>query len=97
MATILPGTKKRRPCGLRFGKGEVVTSDDANAAMFLVELNRAVFESEQRPIPTGADICAGVDLGTALANDNVARDDRLTAELLHAKTLRVTLAAVGRC
>ena len=43
-----------------------------------------------------ADVTAGIDARAALANDDVAADHFLTAELLHAKALRFRIATVTR-
>lgn len=47
-----------------------------------------------REIAAHVNVIAGVVLGTALTNDDVACFSNLTAEELHAKALTVTVAAV---
>src|SRR5690348_18503442 len=42
-----------------------------------------------------ADVVAGVPLGAALTHDDVAGEDSLSAELLHAGALALTVAAVA--
>lgn len=42
---------------------------------------------EKRVVLADPDIVAGVELGAALANDDVASRNQLTTETLHAKTL----------
>jgi len=61
-----------------------------------VEYHAAFTEREQRVVLTHADIAAGIDARAALADNDVAADHFLTAELLHAKTLRFRIATVAR-
>src|SRR5690348_12054055 len=51
------------------------------------ELHVAVRGREQGVVPAHADIVAGMKLGAALADDNVAGDNRFAAEFLHAQSL----------
>src|SRR5260370_336137 len=55
-------------------------------------------EREQGVVAAAADARAGVEVGAALAHDDLARVDLLTAEPLHAQPLRggVTAVAAGR-
>src|SRR5262249_40083995 len=59
---------------------------------------RPADEREQGVVPATADARAGVEVGAALAHDDLARVDLLTAESLHAQPLggRVTAVAAGR-
>ena len=50
------------------------------------ELDGAILQREQGMVLATADILAGVELGTALANEDVAGEDELTAVALDAKT-----------
>src|SRR5687767_14908206 len=61
-----------------------------------VEGNPAVRLGEQGMILADTDIGAGVELGAALADQNVAGDHDLLAELLHAQPLAGGIAAVAR-
>ena len=46
-------------------------------------------------LATEADVAAGGEFGAALANEDVAGDDGLSAKLLHAETLAFTVATVA--
>src|SRR5690606_35188486 len=50
-----------------------------------MERHRAFDQREQRVVLADADIAAGMPFGAALADDDVAGDDALAAELLHAE------------
>src|SRR3546814_5737762 len=56
----------------------------------------AVDEREQGVVAAEADAHARMELGAALANDDVAGFDRLATIDLHAEILRVGVAAVAR-
>src|SRR5690349_4823527 len=60
----------------------------------LRELHAARRRREQRVIRADADVVARAHRGAALANQDVAGENGLTAELLHAETLAVRFAAV---
>src|SRR3546814_8123524 len=60
------------------------------------ELDLAVDEREQGVVAAEADAHAPMELGAALANDDVAGFDRLATIDLHAEILRVGVAAVAR-
>ena len=49
---------------------------------------------EQRVVAAAADVVAGVEVGAALAEDDLAGLDLLAAEPLHAEALGVGVAAV---
>ena len=51
-----------------------------------MESHFAFGEREQGVILAHADVGPGIDPGAALANDEVAADDVLASELLHAET-----------
>src|SRR5262249_38644070 len=99
------GRSRARKNAARFGlrlKAKSFSSlrsggDDRDLAMRLVVFDGAVLEREERPVAAGADVAARVELGAALADDDRASEDGLAAENFYAKTLRVTLASVGRC
>src|SRR5215471_17625957 len=55
----------------------------------------AVGKRKKRVILADADVLARVPLGAALAHDDVAGEDSLSAELLHAEALALTVAAVA--
>ena len=60
----------------------------------LAELHGAINHGEQRVVLADTHVLAGVVLGTALTHDDVASNDVLTAEDLHAQALRMRVAAV---
>ena len=66
------------------------------AAVALAERDDAVGGGEQGVVAADADILAGVHLGAALADQDVARQDLLAAEALHAQPLAAGIAAVAR-
>src|SRR5690349_25127809 len=80
-------------CGTTSG---VVTRDDVHdpAAAALAELDRTGREREQRVVATAADVEAGVEVGAALPDDDLAGADDLTAVPLDAQALGVGGAAV---
>ena len=53
-----------------------------------------VYKSEQSVVLTLTDIGAGMDLGSALSDKDIAGENKLTVGSLGAKTLRLTVAAV---
>ena len=63
-------------------------------ARLLLEGNLALDKGEQRVILAHADIFAGMNLGAALAHDDVAGKNRFAAKLLHAKTATSGVATV---
>src|SRR5690606_28129909 len=72
---------------------------DDLAAALAAELDGAGRESEQGVVPAAPDVGAGVEVGAALADEDLAGVDLLAAEALHAETLRVrvTTVAGGAC
>src|SRR5690606_41736783 len=69
---------------------------DRLAATLRAELNRACGESEQGVVTAAADVHTGVELGSTLTDEDLARLHGLTAEPLHAEVLRVGVTAVAR-
>jgi hypothetical protein len=59
--------------------------NDVDAAAFLVEEHAAIHECEKRVVTTATDAESWMDLGAALADDDVSSDDSLTAEFFHAE------------
>ena len=59
------------------------------------ELDRAGDEREQRVVAAAADAVAGVEVGAALADDDLAGVDDLAAEALDAEALGVGVATVA--
>ena len=53
------------------------------------ELHRSLDEREKRVVLAHADVFAGVELGAALTNEDVARKNAFATEALHAEALRI--------
>merc|ERR1712173_311299 len=62
----------------------------------LVESHNTVGKREQGVVLAHADIGTRIELGAALAHDDVAGDDVLAAELLHAKATTGRITTVTR-
>jgi hypothetical protein len=60
------------------------------------ERHVAVYQSEQGVVFANANIGSGVELGAALANDDCASSDQLTAKRLHTEHLGLGIAPVSR-
>ena len=69
--------------------------DNRDDLAVLDELHLTLLEGEEREVTTTTDIGAGVDLGTALTNDNRTSLEKLTVIRLDAKVLRVGIASVA--
>jgi hypothetical protein len=68
--------------------GHRLDADDAAVLRaFDIELDRPGHQREQRVVAAHADVVTGVELGAALADDDLARLDALAAEDLHAQSL----------
>ena len=61
----------------------------------LDELHFALLEGEEREVATASDIGAGMDLSTALADDDRAGLEKLTVIRLDAEVLGVGIASVA--
>ena len=68
---------------------------DDPAAAAGAELDGAGDEREQRVVAAAADAVAGVEVGAALADDDLAGVDQLAAEALDAEALRVGVTTVA--
>src|SRR5512137_256065 len=80
--------------GARFGDG--LDTDDAAVQRALdVELDLAGGQREQCVVAPNADVVARMELGPALANDDLTRLDALAAVHLHAEALGLGVAAVS--
>lgn len=64
------------------------------AAGALREFHGALAQCEQGVVFATTDVLAGMEVGATLANNDVAGDDVLTTEALHAKSLGMRVAAV---
>lgn len=60
----------------------------------LREFHGALAQCEQGIVFAAADVLAGMEVGATLANDDIAGDDVLATEALHAKSLGMRVAAV---
>ena len=84
-------------------RSELIRSDrfcwnfgaNVDSATITVEVNLAVHQREKRVVTAHADVLTGMPLGSTLANDDVACDDRLAAKLLNTQTLRIGIATVA--
>ena len=77
------------------GLGSVRDDVDDPAAAAGAELDVPADEREQRVVVATADAGAGVEVGAALADDDLAGVDELAAEALDAEALGVGVAAVA--
>ena len=69
--------------------------DNRDNLAVLDELDLAVLEREERKVTTLTNILTGVDLRTALADDDGASLEELTVISLDTKILRVGIATVA--
>ena len=69
--------------------------DHVDAATVLVELNLTVDQGEQGVIVPSSDPTAGVPLGSALTDQDVAGPNLFATELLNATSLSVAVATVA--
>lgn len=76
--------------------GRRINADLEPRAVLVLELHNAVDESVDREVSSQADIAAGMPLGAALTDDDVAGNDFLATELLDAAVLRIRIASVSR-
>ena len=65
-----------------------------HAATTEIELHFAVHQREDRVIPAKADITTRQELRSPLANDDVSRDDSLSAKFFDAEPFALAVAAV---
>src|SRR5690606_18641084 len=75
---------------LRSGGGDF----DVHPAVRPVKLHHAISQGEQREVAAHSDVAARMELGAALAHDDVATKHGLAAELLDAQPLAVAVATV---
>ena len=73
---------------------ELVHRIHIHAATFAVKPHVAIDQRENRVIAAKTHVFAGMPLGSALTDDDIARDNFFAAELLHTATLAVTVASV---
>jgi hypothetical protein len=86
------------PAGRDRVAGRLLGADHAHGAALVGALHReidlAVDQRVQRVVATDADAGTRMELGAALADDDVAGFDGLATEDLHTEVLRVGIAAV---
>lgn len=77
------------------GEGDLgLLGGDVDAATFAVEEYATINKGEDGVVAAHADVLAGVELGAALTHDDVAGDNSLATELLHAEALAAGIATV---
>lgn len=84
----------KRLLGKILACGSVRLGDDVHAAGILVEFHAAIDESEERVIAADADAGAGAEFRAALADEDVAGNYGLIAELFHAEALTAGIPSV---
>src|SRR4029077_16416612 len=67
---------------------------DIDTTPAAIEANAAVDERENRVVATESNVLARKELGAALANDNVAGQNRFAAKSFYTETLADAIAAV---
>jgi hypothetical protein len=67
---------------------------NVHATTFAVEADSAVHEGEDGVVAAETDVLAGHELRAALADDDIAGDNRLAAEHFNAETLADAIASV---
>src|SRR5688500_5444033 len=89
------GTRNRYSGGRGlFGRGRM-DADLVPGLALVLELHHAIDERVDRVVRAHSDVAARVPLGAALAENDVAGDDALAAELLDPAVFRVAVAAVA--
>ena len=63
--------------------------------MLRLKTNHAVYLGEERIVFSDTDVIAGMEMRSALANQDVARKNELTVSTLGSKTLRLAVTAVS--
>ena len=77
------------------GEGDLgLLGGDVHTTAFAVEEDAAIHQGEDGVVAAHADVLAGVELGATLAHDDVAGDNSLATELLHAEALAAGIATV---
>jgi hypothetical protein len=98
---IFPNNKKRAECVgafLRFIElwNGLVRGNwhNVHTATITVKFHVAIHKSPDRVVTAEADIAAGLEFGSTLAEDDIPGDDGLAAEFFNAKTLADAIASV---
>jgi len=66
-----------------------INADELSGPALVLKLHDAIDQREQRIILAAADVVAGFPLCAALARDDVAAENSLTAKLLQTEPLRL--------
>src|SRR5689334_12789132 len=90
----LSNDNSRRLCRARFLLR--IHADFVAAAVLVLELHHAIDQRVDGKIGAETDVASRMPLRAALADDDVAGNDFLAAELLHAAVLRIAVATVAR-
>jgi hypothetical protein len=61
----------------------------------MIEIHNTVFDCEQGIVTPAFHVQPGVDLRSALADEDIPDDNMFTTELLNAKPLRMTIPSVS--
>ena len=89
--------KKPEPYGSGFFRSFLFSNVHASLLAILAELlktKHAVYLGKQGVVFADTDVDAGMDVGTTLANENVAGENELTVSALGAKALGLGVTAV---
>ena len=77
------------------GEGDLgLLGGDVHATTFAVEEYATINKGEDGVVAAHTHVLAGVELGATLTNDDVAGDNSLATELLHAEALAAGIATV---
>ena len=74
--------------------GDLSLGSNVHATTLAVEEYAAINQGEDGVVAAHAYALTGVELGATLANDDVAGDNSLATELLHAEALAAGIATV---
>ena len=89
---------KKGPAGPLQVRRAAVSGDRAHVDVFAITVHRKLYDAvgqcEERVVFAHADVLARANARSALADQDVARNDDLTAEALDTQALRVGVAAV---
>ncbi len=59
------------------------------------KFDKSVCKSKESVITPNSNVCSGMHLRAALSNQDATREDLLSSETLHAKSLRITVSAIS--
>src|ERR1051325_2276700 len=98
MATKKPlsGLSVARPRLRRAGLRLRIDADFVAPVVLVLELHHAVDQRIDREVRAEADVATRMPFGAALADDDVAANDFLAADLFRAAVLRIAVTTVAR-